>query len=244
MEIVGHRGAAGEAPENTIAGCHHAIERGVRHIEIDLRLSADGQLVVLHDKTTNRTTGKRSAVARLSAAELAALDARADGPPWPRKKDCGIPTLDLLIESTRRSLRSYQLEVKPDSKSRLKQIASLLAERFPTARSASKFVVTSSNYYIHEYLRELAPHIPRGMVVMRPNAISALSELDCDLCAIHWSACSPYLVRQMRKADVHISVWTVNDAQMIKNLYRMKIDSVITDYPSMAIPLLAALRRR
>ena len=55
MIVYGHRGARGEAPENTIAGARHAIERGVRHLEIDLRLSADDELVVIHDTGPRRT---------------------------------------------------------------------------------------------------------------------------------------------------------------------------------------------
>ena len=62
MIVVGHRGAQGEAPENTVAGVRHAIDRGVRHLEIDLRLSSDGRLVVLHDDKLKRTTGDRRRV--------------------------------------------------------------------------------------------------------------------------------------------------------------------------------------
>ena len=58
MQIFGHRGAAGEAPENTIAGARHAISRGTRYVEIDLRLSADNQLVIVHDNSTERTCGR------------------------------------------------------------------------------------------------------------------------------------------------------------------------------------------
>ena len=71
MQVYGHRGAAGEAPENTIAGCLHAIERGARYIEIDLRLSSDNQLVVIHDKTLTRTTGKWGKPGKYKASELA-----------------------------------------------------------------------------------------------------------------------------------------------------------------------------
>jgi glycerophosphoryl diester phosphodiesterase len=242
MEIVGHRGAAGEAPENTIAGCLHAIERGVQHIEIDLRLSADDQLVVIHDRTLNRTTEARGRASKYKAAALSKLDARQDGPPWPRKKHCGVPTLEALLKATEK-LKGYQLEVKPDSNAGVKRIAQQLADRFDSATAARKIVVTSSNQQLHRYLGAIAPHIRRGLVVSRPDALSKLQDLGCVFSAMHWSTCNPYTVRQLKKAGIHISVWTVNDAQLIKNLYKMKVDSVITDYPSMAIPLAAALQR-
>jgi glycerophosphoryl diester phosphodiesterase len=242
MEIVGHQGAAGEAPENTIAGCLHAIERGAQYIEIDLRLSADDQLVVIHDRTLNRTTEAWGRASKYKAAALAKMDARQDGPPWPRKKDCGVPTLEALLKATDK-LKGYQLEVKPDSNAGVKRIAQHLAERFDSAAAAKKVVVTSSNIQLHKYLGDIAPHIRRGLVVSRANTVSKLHDLGCVYSAMHWSTCNPYTVRQLKKAGVHISVWTVNDAQMIKNLYKMKVDSVITDYPSMAIPLVAALQR-
>ena len=75
MIVYGHRGARGEAPENTIAGCRHAFERGARHLEIDLRLSKDQQLVVLHDDRLRRTAAVRGKVSHYTAKELAALDA-------------------------------------------------------------------------------------------------------------------------------------------------------------------------
>ena len=242
MQVYGHRGAAGEAPENTIAGCLHAIDRGAQYIEIDLRLSADDQLIVIHDKTLSRTAGKWGKAGNYKAGELAKMDARADGTPWPRKKNCGVPTLEALLKATGK-LKGYQLEVKPDSNATIRRIARHLAERFATGNAARKVVVTSSNYYLHQYLGDFAPHIPRGLVITRPGSLSKLEELGCEYCVLHWSACNPYTIRQLRKSGTHVSVWTVNDAQMVKNLYKMKVDSVITDYPSMALPLVAALQR-
>jgi len=242
MQVYGHRGAGGEAPENTIAGCLHAMERGVKFVEVDLRLSSDDKLVVVHDKTLTRTTGTRGKPGKFTAKELAAMDARQDGPPWSRKRDCGVPTLKALLKATK-GLEGYQLEVKSDSKAVIKRIAQHLAKRFDTEKAARKIVVTSSDFYLHECLAELAPHITRGMVIMRPDAMSQLEELGCKYCVLHWSVCNPLAVRQLRRSGMHISAWTVNDAQTIKNLYKLKVDSVITDYPSMAIPLVGALER-
>jgi glycerophosphoryl diester phosphodiesterase len=242
MKVYGHRGAAGEAPENTIAGCLHAIERGARYIEIDLRLSSDDQLVVLHDKTLTRTTGKWGKPGKYKASELAKMDARGDGPPWPRKKDCGVPTLEALLKATDK-LKGYQLEVKPDSRATIDRISQILTDRFDTPGAARKVVVTSSSKYLLACLGDMAPHIERGMVISRPDEVATLIDLGCTYSAMHWSACNPYTIRQLRKSGIHISVWTVNDAQIIKNLYRMKVNSVITDYPSMAVPLVAALER-
>lgn len=242
MQIYGHRGAAGEAPENTIAGALHAIERGTRYVEIDLQLSRDDHLVVIHDKTLKRTAGVWGKPSHYKAKHLAAMDARADGPVWPSKKNCGIPTLEAFLSATKK-IKGYQLEVKPDSKANIRRVSRHLSERFKTAASARKVVVTSSSKFLHQCLGEMAPHIRRGMVISRSNEVPTLLELGCVYSAMHWSACDHFSIRKLKKAGVHISVWTVNDAQMIRNLYKMKVDSVITDYPSMAIPLATALQR-
>lgn len=242
MEIFGHRGAGGEAPENTIAGCQHAISRGIDRIEVDLRLSADGQLVVIHDRSVNRTCYAKGAVKSFTAGELSRLDARKSGPPWPRKKDCGVPTLKRLLEQTP-SLSCYQLEVKSGSKAEMNQVANKLLEFFPHSRAAKKIVVTSANTYLLEVLRDIAPHIRLGIVAQRFDALGIAEELEIDYYCSHWSSCTPYLVRQLRKLNVHISVWTVNDPQTVKSMLYLNVDSLITDYPSMVIPLLASLQR-
>ena len=89
--IYGHRGARGECPENTLASFQHCLEQGVTRCELDLHLSADDELMVIHDPTLKRTTGQRGKVGRYSAAELEQLDARAAGPAWPQP--CPIPRL-------------------------------------------------------------------------------------------------------------------------------------------------------
>ena len=228
MQIYGHRGAAGEAPENTIAGCLHAIECGVKYIEIDLRLSSDDQLIVLHDTTLRRTAGVKGKPSKYTARELAGMDARADGPPWPRKKDCGVPTLESLLKATGK-LKGYQLEIKPDSKATIKRIAQHLTARFPTASAASKTVVTSSDVFLHKYLKEMAPHIRRGMVITYASEVPTLIELGCEYSAMNWSACDPDTIRTLRKAGKHISVWTVNDAAMVKKLHKVATDGLTPD---------------
>ena len=137
MQLFGHRGAAGEAPENTIAGIRHAIERGVRRVEIDLRLSADKQIVIVHDNNAKRTTGINRQIARLTASELSRLDARQSGTPWPRKTACGIPTLHRYFSNTP-EIQCYQLEVKLDKSSEHALMIEKLAALFPNKSTTKK----------------------------------------------------------------------------------------------------------
>jgi glycerophosphoryl diester phosphodiesterase len=76
MYIVGHRGARGEAPENTIAGFRHAIVRGVRYLEFELRLSSDNEIVIVHDETVDRTCYGAGRVDSFSVKDIEKLDVR------------------------------------------------------------------------------------------------------------------------------------------------------------------------
>ena len=90
--VVGHRGAAGEMPENTIKGFRHAIALGVDYVECDVHLSRDHELLVMHDRTVDRTTNGQGAVRDLTAARIRSLDA-GEGEQ--------VPTLDEVLETVR-----------------------------------------------------------------------------------------------------------------------------------------------
>ena len=243
MLVYGHRGAGSEAPENTIAGCKHAIERGVRYLELDMRLSKDDQIVMLHDDTIDRTTGQKGKAANYTVAELKNMDARSSGTPWPNKRETGIVTLDAMLDATP-EIKGYQLEVKTGSTVQMNRMAELLAERFPTKASVSKIVITSASLTLLQQLMTIAPHIPRGYISITPNPFPILDRFKCTLLAINWGVCNMINVGHARRQGLHVSVWTVNDASVIKNMDRLKVDSVITDYPSMALPLAASLVRK
>lgn len=242
MQLFGHRGAAGEAPENTIAGCLHAIERGVKRIEIDLQLSSDGQIVIVHDDTVNRTTKDKGRVKRFTARQLAAMDARQFGPQWPRKQDAGIPTLEELLQATK-ALHQYQLEVKPGPKAEMREIAGQLAERFKARREAARVIITSSDAFLLHEVGTRAPWLSRGMVATQGRHLNVAKDLGLQyFCARH-TLCSAAMVRRAHAAGMHVSCWTVNEPNEVRRLHKAKVDSVISDYPSMVLPLLSGLER-
>ena len=138
MQVYGHRGAAGEAPENTLGGFEHAWARGVRRFELDVHLAADDRLVVVHDARLHRTTGRSALVASLSSAELAALDARRGAPPWPRRE--GVPTLEAVMRALPR-VESWQIEVKkPARTERLRPTLDALREVVTRLRASPRVI--------------------------------------------------------------------------------------------------------
>jgi len=239
--VYGHRGAKGEAPENTIAGARHAVERGVRHLEIDLRLSRDGKLIVLHDDSLKRTAGVRGKAGSYTAKELAALDARADGPPWPNKRQTGVPTLDAMV-SALPEISHWQLELKGGSRRYKERLARAVVDWL--SDSSLDCVVTSSETDLLGAIKQEMPQQATGYISRLPDPREVLTSCACDYLIAHWStAINPLLVASVQRKGIHISTWTVNDATVIRNLHLLKIDSVITDFPSMALPLVAALER-
>src|SRR5438067_2355598 len=94
--LIAHRGGSLEAPENTLAAFRHAIELGMRYVELDVQMSRDGELVVIHDETVDRTTGGHGPVARLTFEELHRLDAGSHfGPEYAGER---IPILREVLE--------------------------------------------------------------------------------------------------------------------------------------------------
>ena len=243
MIVYGHRGARGEAPENTIAGARHALERGVTRLEIDLRLSKDGQLVVVHDTTVNRTTSQRGKIGKFTAKQLAHMDAREDGPPWPNKRQTGIPSLTALVDALPR-IRHWQLELKSGSERYNQQLADAVVDWLEDRNEEARFVVTSSEPTLLTEVQRQRPDQQTGYVSTIPEPSMILAACNCEYLIAHWSTLvNALLIRRLQRQGVHISAWTVNDASVITNLHQLGVDSVITDYPSMAVPLVATLER-
>lgn len=241
MIVYGHRGARGEAPENTIAGARHAVARGTRHLEIDLRLSADGELVVVHDSGLRRTTGVAGKVAATTTAAMARLDARADGPPWPNKRGTGIPSLTSLYRAVP-EIRHWQLELKHLGKRRNQALTEATVAWLQRHRAPA--VVTSSEPDLIRSVKDALPRQATGYVSTSRTPEPVLEACNCEYLIAHWKTLtSRARLGQLQRKGIHVSAWTVNDASVIEQLYRLGVDSVITDYPSMALPLVAALDR-
>src|SRR5437773_1710824 len=111
MLVIGHRGASGHAPENTLAAFRKAVAFGATFIETELQLSRDAHFVAIHDETVNRTTNGRGSVQYLTLAELRQLDAGS----WFGSEFAGerIPTLEEILQFSKKNDVVFYLEMKP-----------------------------------------------------------------------------------------------------------------------------------
>lgn len=243
MMLYGHRGAKGEAPENTIAGCRYALAKGAKRLEIDVRLSADHQLVVIHDNDTERITGKRFDVAKLRAAELAALDASAVMSGWTDKTDVEVPSLDNLVKALP-AIEHWQLEMKAGHHHyNNKLVEAMLTWLDTQQKSLDRFIVTCAQADMLDSIKVGRKAQPVGLIVSEASALDALANSKSyDYWVANWRMLNRQIIQRLKRKGVHLSVWTVNEADKIRELYELGVDSIISDYPSMAAPLLAQLQ--
>ena len=253
--IVAHRGASADAPENTLAAVRLAWEQGADAVEVDLRLTRDGQVVVLHDATTRRTAGVELAVAGATLAELRALDAGSfKGEAWRGEP---IPTLREVLASVPPG-RRIVLELK-DGSELLRPLAGDLAAAAGAADGPSLDQVMLITF--QEDLARLAKARLRAASVLwladprrarqgeglpqtvrRLIATASRAGLDgLDLGAhpgLHAG-----LVEEAHAARLSLFVWTVNHPAEAERLMRVGVDAITTDAPGVLLGVRAAWQR-
>lgn len=219
---IGHRGAAGHKPENTLGSMRKALEFGVDGIEFDIHRTKDGVLVVIHDPTVDRTTNGKGAVGAMTLAELQALDA-GEGE--------RIPTLDELVATVPAPVKLF-LEMKAGSEfypGIEEQVAQFLQERDLVDRTN----VSSFDHHLLLRLRQLLPTLETGMLYAgRPIDPVAMARA-CGATAIHsnWHYTDLAMVAAAHAAGLTVNVWTPNTAQAVDQCYSLGVDGIISDHP-------------
>ena len=233
MIIVGHRGARNEAPENTVEGFVHAQQHGCQYFELDIQLSSDHELVVFHDTSLKRTTGKRGKLINKPYSYLETLDASVNIPNW---HNCNIPILQNVLDATPHALQ-WQFEVKTDSRQRLSMLTQRLYHFIIENNLRNKVTVTSSNRWFLKHIKKLHPELSTGYVAEHRliDPVKVAQSLGCDMLAISISLATEQTIKRAKQAALHVSCWTVNDFSTMEILKRYGVDSIITDLPTMAL---------
>ena len=229
--IVGHRGARGEAPENTAAGFQVAMEAGVTEIELDVRLSRDGHLIVVHDANVTRTTGERGKAHHYTLSQLEVLDARRNTPGW--HSPLGIPSLREVVDLCGPSMR-FQFEVKGADRVILHRLAHQLVYFINQRQMNDRVVVTSSHTGFLRMLGTMTAHIERGYVAeyryQQPTRRAVA--LGCTWLMPRHTLVTPALMRRARRRNLKVSTWTVNDLTRAERMVELGVDGIITDFPT------------
>lgn len=231
--IIGHRGAAAVAPENTLAGLRAAAAAGARWVEVDAKLSADGVVVLMHDDMLDRTTNGTGPVARQDFAMLAALDAGSwFGPAFAGEK---IPTLRDLFDTLAALDMGANIEIKPcpgRERETALAVADLVLAHWPAHLPAP--VLSSFEPASLDAVRERAPDLPRGYLVeaLAPGWQQEVEALGCSSLHLEAKDITADVIAAAQAAGLPIAAWTVNDSATATALRAAGVTAIITDDPA------------
>jgi len=240
MIVFGHRGARGEAPENTLAGFAYARRAGVAAFELDVRLTADEQLAVIHDATVDRTTSATGPVSALTAAQLAQLDARSTFPEWPATPEpTGVPRLQDVLDVYAAHVR-FAIEIKSDSPDRLERVGAQVVEHIERYHLLGRVAVSSFDRVALEIVHRLRSDVPLAFIGAfdTPEYLAAALRLGCAQVDVPLKTGTVDVVREAHEHGLRVVGWQGNTPQDIENLLAWGVDGMTSDYPSRALALL------
>jgi glycerophosphoryl diester phosphodiesterase len=251
---LGHRGAMSLAPENTLAAFAMAREVGADGVEFDAQLSADGELVIIHDHTLERTTDGHGAVSNHSLAELKQLHAGR----WFDARYSGerIPTLQEVIDLLGNEM-FLNIELKGGHGESV-ELPDRVVECVRRNRCEGRVLLSSFHMETLRRVREIAQDLAIGMLYSQPlgsgpharctsaPAAGSREPLGKDQIAglraeaLHpeWKLAGAELVRSAHAAGQKVNVWTVNAEADMRNLIALGVDAIITNYPQLLAAIL------
>lgn len=233
MKIIGHRGASGNYPENTLIAFDAAYEWGAHGIEFDVHRCQDDHLVVIHDSDVSRTTDGYGRVKDLSLVKLQQLDAGSyRGEAFSQER---IPTLEeVLSRYTGRIAFDLYLELKSGSLHYPGIEEQLIATYLALDETQRASVQISS--FDHQALFQIKKACPQVRVGLSLDCnvldpIQMAKAIGAESLNIQWEWVSPTLIDQAHAAELQVIVWTVNTPDVVQILEEMNVDGIITDYP-------------
>lgn len=232
-QIMAHRGAAGAAPENTMAAIRRAVADGADWVEIDVQETSDGEVVVIHDSDLMKLAGENLRVSEASLQQLAEIDIGS----WFAPEFGGerVPTLaDVLAEVKGHSKVIVELKYYGHDQQLEQRVIDLIEQ----AGMQADTMIMSLKFAGIEKVRELRPDWKTGLLSAR--AIGHLTRLDVDFLAVNMAMARPALIRTAHEAGKELYVWTVNDALAMSQMMSLGVDGIITDEPALAREVLAA----
>jgi glycerophosphoryl diester phosphodiesterase len=234
--IFAHRGASAHAPENTLSAFELALAQNADAIELDVKLSADGHAVVIHDHTLDRTTGIHGRVKDYSLAELQSLDAGS----FFSEKYTGekIPTLEQVFEAVgKRTFINVELTNYTTPRDSLVETVCMLVKKLGLQER-----VLFSSFFASNLSKAQAylPEVPRGLLAF--DGLLGAWARSFGFNFGRYQALHPYLkdvtpqqVQRVHRLKRRIHVWTVNAVEYMHRLFDWGVDAIFTDDPQLAV---------
>jgi glycerophosphoryl diester phosphodiesterase len=233
MIVVGHRGAAGLAPENTLVSLRTALDLGTHWVECDVQQTSDGVIMIMHDATLDRTTNGSGSIAATDWATISALDAGS----WKGAQFAGerVPRLDEALRLTGQYGATLCIEVKDPQL--YPGISENLAQVIRDNEATERVVIISFDLDWLRRFSESAPDIPVGSLWVSmgdPETVPSARLID-----IHWRSLlsDPSQLWRARMSGRKLAVWTVNDPLVAALLYAVGVDGITTDRADLILPV-------
>ena len=222
MLCIGHRGAMGYEPENTLRSIAKALELGVDAVEIDV-YNVAGQLIVIHDRDISRTTNGEGYIENCSLAYLRSLDAG---------KGERIPTLQEVIDRVDRRAK-INIELKGNNTAKLAVVVVL--DYIKQGWSYNDFIVSSFNHYELDLVKAIDPNLITGMLIygLPLDYIEIAQKLSADIVISGLDYVDAKLVDLVHRKNLQVWVYTVNRPQDIITMRELGVDGIFTNYPDL-----------
>ncbi len=214
---IGHRGAAAYEPENTLRSFKKAIRIGVDMVEMDIRKTKDGKIVVMHDEKLNRTTNGKGFVRAHTFDQVRSLDAG---------KGEKVPTLEEVISLTEGKC-GIVIELKePDTE---KEVINLIKEK----KIGSKVIIVSFYPNILQTVKSLYPQLKLGIIArdVPKEYVSIVKSLGVDYALIRKDNIKKEYVDNLHKIGLKVGAWTVDNKKYAKKLIEMGVDAIASNKP-------------
>ncbi|MCM3114181.1 glycerophosphodiester phosphodiesterase [Neobacillus sp. MER 74] len=235
---IGHRGAAGYCPENTISSFRKAVELGVDYLELDIQMTKDHELVVIHDPTVNRTTNGKGKVKDFTLQEIQSLDAGS----WFHCNFTGekIPSLSEVFEEFAGKI-GFLIELKKPSLYPL--VEEKLAEELKKRELTSvdkQIIVQSFDRGALKRFHDLLPTIPIGILI-KNSGVKMISNKNLKSFTSYVSYVNPKitmvnkrLIKRIHHHGFKTMIWTVNKKNDLKTLNHFHVEGIISDFPDLS----------
>ncbi len=241
--VIAHRGDSAHRPENTLASFAGALEVGAAIVELDVQLTADREVVVLHDFTLDRTTDARGDVRQMRLSEVRAASAGYPalfGDAWAGER---VPTLAEVLALVRGRARVL-IEVKGESVTDELEggVEAHTVEVVRRLEMADQVAIISFDHRAALHLRALAPEITRGLLFGRttPDEVArAAAEAGCSLVMPHKSQLSDALSARARAEGLALATWVVDEPAELKQLARFGLYGVGSNRPGVLLEAIA-----
>lgn len=221
MLIIGHRGACGYEPENTLISFEKAISLGVDMVEFDVQKCKSGELVVIHDDTVNRTTDDKGKVEKLTLEQLKSFDC---------EKGQKIPSLEEVLDLINRRVK-VNIEIK--SKGITREVCEVINSYLSKGWAYNDFLVSSFNHKDIYEMQKIDLTIPRGIITsgFSLKYLRSLEDLKPYTIMHYYRSLTKRFLKAAHEEGVNVFVWTGNNKKVYEKLKKMGIDGVFSDYP-------------